>query len=156
MGRSRGIISTRARVVRDCMGGYRSGQTGLTVNQLALPSEVRILHRPPVTCQRLFAGPCGAGVAHSLGKTEVMGSNPITGSALVDSSSYPSHCIVQPGRRCGLFGLFPCHRWSSGWRQTTHPVLAGAALSRARLKCKFEEAFSLSWRSRNLCGRSRM
>ena len=27
-------------------GGYRSGQTGQTVNLLALPSQVRILHPP--------------------------------------------------------------------------------------------------------------
>ena len=27
--------------------GYRSGQTGLTVNQLAMPSQVRVLLLPP-------------------------------------------------------------------------------------------------------------
>src|SRR5579859_789484 len=38
--------SAPAKIHND-MGSYRSGQTGLTVNQLALPSEVRILHCPP-------------------------------------------------------------------------------------------------------------
>ena len=28
------------------LGGYRSGQTGQTVNLLAMPSQVRILHPP--------------------------------------------------------------------------------------------------------------
>ena len=57
-------------------GSFQSGQMGLTVNQLAQPSGVRIPHCPPDTC------PCGAAVAHSLGKTGVMGSIPITGSCL--------------------------------------------------------------------------
>ena len=30
------------------MVGYRSGQTGLTVNQLAMPSQVRVLLLPPL------------------------------------------------------------------------------------------------------------
>jgi len=56
------------------LGSYQSGQMGLTVNQLSTTSGVRIPHCPPKTC------PCGAAVAHSLGKTGVMGSIPITGS----------------------------------------------------------------------------
>lgn len=56
------------------LGSFQSGQMELTVNQLAQPSGVRIPHCPPDVC------PCGAAVAHSLGKTGVMGSIPITGS----------------------------------------------------------------------------
>ncbi len=58
------------------VGSYQSGQMGLTVNQLSSTSGVRIPHCPPVH----RSGPCGAAVAHSLGKTVVMGSIPITGS----------------------------------------------------------------------------
>ena len=56
------------------LGSYQSGQMGLTVNQLSSTSGVRIPHCPPKPC------PSGAAVAHSLGKTGVMGSIPITGS----------------------------------------------------------------------------
>jgi hypothetical protein len=70
------------------LGSFQSGQMGLTVNQLAQPSGVRIPHCPPETC------PCGAAVAHSLGKTGVMGSIPITGSlftyAVMSSSFRPT------------------------------------------------------------------
>jgi hypothetical protein len=59
---------------RSSLGSFQSGQMELTVNQLAQPSGVRIPHCPPDIC------PCGAAVAHSLGKTGVMGSIPITGS----------------------------------------------------------------------------
>ncbi len=57
---------------------------GLTVNQLR---ELRRFEsstaHPYKTCLRCVCkvGPCGTGVARSLGKTEVMGSNPITGSS---------------------------------------------------------------------------
>lgn len=65
-------------------GSYQSGQMGLTVNQLRNASGVRIPHCPPDT------GPCGAAVAHSLGKTGVMGSIPITGScSSVSGSAWP-------------------------------------------------------------------
>ncbi len=56
------------------LGSYQSGQLGLTVNQLAFAFGSSNLSLPTQTC------PCGAAVAHSLGKTGVMGSIPITGS----------------------------------------------------------------------------
>src|SRR5947207_11990639 len=101
--------STTQRVLL-ILGSYQSGQLGLTVNQLSddfgssnlslptikhsigqLPewsigadcksaasaSGVRISHCPS---QTHLICPCGAAVAHSLGKTVVMGSIPITGS----------------------------------------------------------------------------
>ncbi len=61
---------------------------GADCKSAAQAAEVRILHRPPVLSRfarviflfvRLHC-PCGAAVAHSLGKTGVMGSIPITGS----------------------------------------------------------------------------
>ncbi len=36
------------------LGGYPSGQRGLTVNQLALPSVVRIRPRPPFPFSRFL------------------------------------------------------------------------------------------------------
>ncbi len=63
------------------LGSYQSGQMGLTVNQLRKlrrfeSSTAHLTHLDGFsqTC------PCGAAVAHSLGKTGVMGSIPITGS----------------------------------------------------------------------------
>jgi hypothetical protein len=60
-------------------GSYQSGQMGLTVNQLR---ELRRFESS--TAHQLFFffvfGPCGAVVAHSLGKTVVVGSIPTTGS----------------------------------------------------------------------------
>ncbi len=61
-------------------GSYQSGQMGLTVNQLR---ELRRFESSTAHLRTPFYGlvcPCGAAVAHSLGKTGVMGSIPITGS----------------------------------------------------------------------------
>ena len=65
------------------LGSYQSGQMGLTVNQLR--DRFGGSNPPLPTIHILYSmsgkvGPCGAAVAHSLGKTGVMGSIPITGS----------------------------------------------------------------------------
>ena len=51
---------------------------GTDCKSVAQASKVRILHCPPY-CSSFFC-PCGAVVAHSLGKTVVVGSIPTTGS----------------------------------------------------------------------------
>ncbi len=66
-------------------GSYQSGQMGLTVNQLRelrrFESSTAHLYDTLYVCIMYSkVGPCGAAVAHSLGKTGVMGSIPITGS----------------------------------------------------------------------------
>ena len=50
---------------------------GTDCKSVARASEVRILHCPPFP---YWPRPCGAVVAHSLGKTVVVGSIPTTGS----------------------------------------------------------------------------
>ncbi len=60
------------------LGSFQSGQMELTVNQL---SEDFGGSNPSLPTDYLVTFcPCGAEVAHSLGKTGVMGSIPITGS----------------------------------------------------------------------------
>ncbi len=63
-------------------GSYQSGQMGLTVNQLRelRRFESSTAHQTNTDRCVVQVGPCGAGVAHILGKNEAMGSNPITGS----------------------------------------------------------------------------
>lgn len=41
-----GFFVGLSRKALNFLGGYRSGQTGQTVNLLAMPSQVRILHPP--------------------------------------------------------------------------------------------------------------
>ncbi len=69
------------------LGSYQSGQMGLTVNQLrelrrfeSSTAHLYIYALIPVNGMCMQVGPCGAAVAHILGKTGVMGSIPITGS----------------------------------------------------------------------------
>ena len=59
------------------LGSYQSGQMGLTVNQLR---ELRRFESSTAHHTVLPFCPCGAVVAHSLGKTVVVGSIPTTGS----------------------------------------------------------------------------
>src|SRR5215472_9090593 len=59
------------------LGSYQSGQMGLTVNQLR---ELRRFESSTAHHTVLLFCPCGAVVAHSLGKTVVVGSIPTTGS----------------------------------------------------------------------------
>src|SRR5205085_5554588 len=59
------------------LGSYQSGQMELTVNQLSIDFGGS---NPSLPTDYLATCPCGAAVAHSLGKTGVMGSIPITGS----------------------------------------------------------------------------
>ena len=72
---SRSIESLHRRWAILSLGSFQSGQMELTVNQL---SEDFGGSNPSLPTQK--ACPCGAAVAHSLGKTGVMGSIPITGS----------------------------------------------------------------------------
>ena len=48
---SAGFFWGKAQIASSELGGYRSGQTGQTVNLLALPSQVRIL-LPPLSNRR--------------------------------------------------------------------------------------------------------
>ena len=59
------------------LGQLPKWPNGTDCKSVARASEVRILHCPP---KQGKVGPCGAAAAHSLGKTGVMGSIPITGS----------------------------------------------------------------------------
>ena len=85
-------------------GSYQSGQMGLTVNQLRelRRFESSTAHQdltPFLTC------PCGAAVAHSLGKTGVMGSIPITGSC--SSLQRCLACASLPGKKhCDVVFFF--------------------------------------------------
>ena len=74
------------------MGSYPSGQRGLTVNQLAdafrgsnplLPTFPVIHHRAAI-----YIALIAQLAEHSLGKTEVMGSNPIEGSIAEPRQSF--------------------------------------------------------------------
>jgi hypothetical protein len=66
------------------MGRYPSGQRGLTVNQLASPSGVRISLCPPYAGRRRSCSmkrPSSSVVEHTLGKGEAVGSIPTWGSS---------------------------------------------------------------------------
>jgi hypothetical protein len=66
------------------MGRYPSGQRGLTVNQLASPSGVRISLCPPYAGRRrssTMERPSSSVVEHTLGKGEAVGSIPTWGSS---------------------------------------------------------------------------
>jgi hypothetical protein len=112
----RRFLTSSKRVTEFCLGSYQSGQMGLTVNQLAKPTGVRIPHCPPFAC------PCGAEVAHSLGKTGVMGSIPITGSCIsvsgriwrMPGSAGEKHCNVV------FFFLSHCPNRSAVGRREAH------------------------------------
>ena len=63
------------------LGQLPKWTNGTDCKSVAKASKVRILHCPPYRHQiSVVVCPCGAGVAHILGKNEAMGSNPITGS----------------------------------------------------------------------------
>jgi hypothetical protein len=62
------------------VGQLPKRSNGTDCKSVARASEVRILHCPPLYARVRLISPCGAAVAHSLGKTVVMGSIPITGS----------------------------------------------------------------------------
>lgn len=65
------------------MGSYPSGQRGLTVNQLADAFIGSNPVLPTIPCCKRATALIAQMVEHSLGKTGVMGSNPIEGSALI-------------------------------------------------------------------------
>lgn len=71
---------SRRMIWRSSRGSYQSGQMGLTVNQLR---KLRRFESSTAHLQFLCSAcPCGAAVAHILGKNEAMGSIPITGSVV--------------------------------------------------------------------------
>gem|GEM_PF-852273 len=74
----------------DIPGSYRSGQTGLTVNQLAYAfggSNPPLPTRP--ACRWSYPCPSSSGVEHNLGKVGVTGSIPVSGS----SGPSASRCV---------------------------------------------------------------
>ena len=144
------------------LGSYRSGQTGLTVNQLGnlrrFESSTAHLRRMQVNfvCLRALR-PSSSVVERNLGKIEVTGSIPVSGSwrslrGVLATARSPAN--VTP------IAVGFCCVWRSGARIGTVSVprhLRPALLLYATRRAQSHERESLQvWGSRSLCGTSRM
>ena len=143
------------------LGSYRSGQTGLTVNQLGnlrrFESSTAHLRRTHSGLLLACAfGPSSSVVERNLGKIEVTGSIPVSGSRrslrdVLATARSPAH--VTP------IAVGFCCVWRSERTNGTVSVPAppefGVAIGRAALSRMKEESLQ-EWASRSLCGTSRM
>jgi hypothetical protein len=142
-------------------GSYRSGQTGLTVNQLAyafggsnppLPTAGGLHPAGNTEC------PSSSGVEHNLGKVGVTGSIPVSGSGSPfairrRAGNDAAGCAV--GRfLCLGRGTSSTRSFGAPRRRSKDSMQSAPATVPDRRRV-FREELRRAWRSRSLCGRSR-
>ena len=135
-------------------GSYRSGQTGLTVNQLGnlRRFESSTAHLRRTQTNVCAFRPSSSVVERNLGKIEVTGSIPVSGSwrslrGVLATARSPAN--VTP------IAVGFCCVWRSGACVCPAPPESEAAI-RARRAQSHEEENLQEWGSRSLCGTSRM
>ena len=140
------------------LGSYRSGQTGLTVNQLGnlRRFESSTAHLRRTQTNVCASRPSSSVVERNLGKIEVTGSIPVSGSwrslrGVLATARSPAN--VTP------IAVGSCCVWRSGRtygnRVCPAPPEFGVAIGRVALSRMKEESLQ-EWPSRSMCGTSRM